>query len=77
MIDDDRPRTESVEQSSHDLHDIFIGADAQRDDVTRGSQVFAVVVAHVRDVAQRIERAKVASPHMQVVAHLGDGGSHR
>jgi len=56
MIDEDSPRTDSVEQpTDHDLPDIFVGADAQRDDVAQGGQVVAIAVANVSDVAQRIE----------------------
>jgi hypothetical protein len=77
-IDHDRPRTDSVEQpTGHDLHDIFVGADAQRDDVAHSGQVFDVAVADVRDVAQRIKRAGSSGSDVQRVARLGNGGRHR
>ncbi len=75
MIVEDRPRTESVEPlTGHERHDSFIGADVHRDDVVGGGQVKARIVADVRDVAQRLERAGMAGPHLQGVARFGDGG---
>ena len=59
-IDDDTPRRVA---HYHNLHDLFIGTDAQHDDVARDGRIWTRILADVRAIDQRIERADVTNLH--------------